>query len=59
MKGDENKKKFLKQTLEFLLEPNNQYTLTKKDHKFMEDNRNYYEPIVKELQSKAKQGQLI
>lgn len=47
MKGDQNIRNFLKETLLFLIKEG--YKFTPEDYKFMEDNRRYYEKIIKEL----------
>jgi hypothetical protein len=47
MMGDQNIRNFLKETLLFLIKGG--YKFTQEDYKFMEDNRRYYEKIIKEL----------
>lgn len=43
MKGEKNIRKFLKQTIKFLCDPNNNYEFTKKDIEFYNKYKKYYE----------------
>ena len=43
MKSENNIRKFLKQTIKFLCDPNNNYDFTKKDIEFYREHIKYYE----------------